>query len=374
MVGSALMKRSRACFLILNTALVTLLVVVFSLVVLVRWGGPSFNFFSGGEPAGPLSRREVVSEESAIVSVAETASPSVVSIVAGRVSWDPFSGPVREEGGIGTGFIVGEAGIILTNRHVVADTKASYSVLLSDKRRYPVKDVFRDLFNDLAILKIDAVDLPAVALGNSDNLKVGQSVVAIGNALGRFSNTVTTGVVSGIGRGVSASSGLGSSEILEDVIQTDAALNPGNSGGPLFNLSAEVIGINVAITVGAQNIGFAIPINVAKATLENFEEYGRIVRPFLGINYVMISADLSELRGLPEGAFVREVIAGSPAESAGLRPADIIVKIDGVVINEQHPLARVLRAAAVGDKLRLVVSRNGEETTLEAVLGEAPSN
>ena len=374
MVGSALMKRSRACFLILNTALVTLLVVVFSLVVLVRWGGPSFNFFSGGEPAGPLSRREVVSEESAIVSVAETASPSVVSIVAGRVSWDPFSGPVREEGGIGTGFIVGEAGIILTNRHVVADTKASYSVLLSDKRRYPVKDVFRDLFNDLAILKIDAVDLPAVALGNSDNLKVGQSVVAIGNALGRFSNTVTTGVVSGIGRGVSASSGLGSSEILEDVIQTDAALNPGNSGGPLFNLSAEVIGINVAITVGAQNIGFAIPINVAKATLENFEEYGRIVRPFLGINYVMVSADLSELRGLPEGAFVREVIADSPAESAGLRPADIIVKIDGVVINEQYPLARVLRAAAVGDKLRLVVSRNGEETTLEAVLGEAPSN
>ena len=215
------MKRSRVYFLVINTVLVTLLVVAFSSVALVRWAGPRLNLFSGGETVGNLSRREVVSEESAIVSVVERASPSVVSIVAGRTSWDPFSGPVREEGEIGTGFIVGEAGIILTNRHVVADTTASYSVLLSDKQRYPVRRVSRDLFNDLAILEIDASGLPVVRLGDSDGLKVGQSVVAIGNALGRFSNTVTTGVVSGIGRGVSASSGVGSAEMLEDVIQTD---------------------------------------------------------------------------------------------------------------------------------------------------------
>jgi len=366
------MKKSRAFFLVINTALVTFLVVVFSSAALFRWAGPSFNPFSGGEATGDHYRREVVSEESAVIGVVEEAGPSVVSIVAGRVSWDPFSGPVKEEGGIGTGFIVGEAGIILTNRHVVADTNATYSVLLSDKQRYPVKRVFRDLFNDLAILKIDASGLPVVPLGDSGNLKVGQSVVAIGNALGRFSNTVTTGVVSGIGRGVSASSGLGAAEALEDVIQTDAALNPGNSGGPLLNLSAEVVGINVAITVGAQNIGFAIPISVAKSTLENFEEHGRIVRPFLGVRYVMISADLAELRGLPEGAFVREVVAGSPAESAGLRPADIIIKIGEVEISERYPLARVLRAAAVGDRLKLVVSRNGGQMSLEAVLGEAP--
>lgn len=360
------MSRSHSCFLIFNTVLATLLVIVFATAAAVRWAGPSLS---------SLLERSVVEEESAVIKVVEEASPSVVSIVVGKISWNPFSGPEKVESGIGTGFIVGQDGLILTNRHVVADANANYTVVLNDKKEYPVKKIFRDAFSDLAILKIDATGLAPVKLGDSDNLKVGQTVVAIGNALGRFSNTVTTGVVSGIGRGVTTSSGFfGVTETLENVIQTDAALNPGNSGGPLLNLSSEVIGINVAVTRGAENIGFAIPINAAKPVLENFRKHGRIVRPFLGVRYIIIGEDLSRLRDLPQGAFIREVVPGSPADEAGLAPSDIIVALDGVPVTEKQPLAELLREKEVGERVALKVNRSGEEITLDATLGEAPTN
>jgi len=320
-----------------------------------------------------VTQQKIVSEESAVIDVVEKASPAVVSIAAKQVVFSPFSGFETEDSGIGTGFIVEGNGLILTNKHVVASENARYRVILKDGTDYEVQEIHRDPFVDLAILKINASGLPTVTLGDSSTLKVGQTAVAIGNALGKFSNTVTVGVVSGIGRGITASSGLGQSEVLDDVIQTDAALNPGNSGGPLLNLSGEVIGVNVATTVGAENIGFAIPINAIKPVLADFKIKGRIVRPFLGVEYVIVTEDLSVLRQLPQGAFIQRVVPGTPAEDAGLKAGDIIVKVDGKDINEKNTLASVIRSHQVGDKLRLTVDRNGKELELTITLGEAPA-
>lgn len=318
-------------------------------------------------------QQKVVSEESAVIEVVEKVSPAVVSIVARQVVFNPFTGPASEESGIGTGFIIESGGKIVTNRHVVSADSARYRVVLRDGADYEVAEIQRDPFLDLAILKIEARDLPTVELGDSDNLKVGQTVVAIGNALGRFTNTVTVGVVSGIGRGITASSGFGQSEVLDDVIQTDAALNPGNSGGPLLNLSGEVVGINVAATEGADNIGFSIPVNALKSVLEGYRARGRIVRPFLGVEYVIITEDLSVLRKLPQGAFIQRVVEGTPAAEAGLKAGDIIVKVDGKEINESNTLAKVIRAHQVGDELKLTIDRNGQVLTLEITLSEAPT-
>lgn len=368
------MKRSRTYLLIINTVLATLLVVVFGAAAAVRWLNFSFlgSFRESGGEGGV--RLQLVDEESAVIEVVEKVGPSVVSILVGKISWNPVTGPEKIEGGIGTGFIVGKDGLILTNRHVVNDINANYTVVLENDKEYPVEEVFRDPFNDLAILKIKATGLTPLELGNSDELKVGQKVVAIGNALGRFSNTVTSGIVSGIGRGVTASSGIfGSSEMLENVIQTDAALNPGNSGGPLLNLASEVVGVNVAISQGAENIGFSIPINAVKPMLDNFRKHGRIVRPFLGVSYVIIGEDLARLRGLPQGAFVREVVPNSPADGVGLRASDIITALGGKPVSERTPLAALIREKEVGDKVELKINRNGEEIALQATLGEAPT-
>ncbi len=318
-------------------------------------------------------QQKIVSEESAVIEVVDSASPAVVSIAAQQVVFSPFTGPTTADNSIGTGFIVESDGLVLTNKHVVSSTSARYRVILKDGTDYEVQEIHRDPFVDLAILKINAFGLPTVTLGDSAGLKVGQTAVAIGNALGKFSNTVTVGVISGIGRGITASSGLGQSEVLDDVIQTDAALNPGNSGGPLLNLSGEVVGINVATTSGAENIGFSIPINAIKPVLDDFKIKGRIVRPFLGIEYVIVTEDLSVLRKLPQGAFIQRVVDGAPASDAGLKAGDIVTKIDDEAINEQNTVAAVIRSHKVGDKLKLTVDRNGQSLELTATLGEAPN-
>ncbi len=319
--------------------------------------------------------QKVVTQEEAVISVVEKASPAVVSIVESRVVLNPFSGLSAQEQGIGTGFIVEGGGVILTNRHVVSDKTAEYTVVTSDGNEYEVEEIHRDFAYDLAILKISASGLPAVTLGDSEGIQVGQTVVAIGNALGRFSNTVTAGVVSGIGRGIEASAGFGSqAEYLEDVIQTDAALNPGNSGGPLFNLSAEVVGINVAIASAGENIGFSIPINIAKPVLEDFLKHGRIIRPFLGVSYYVITEDLARLHDLPQGAFVQTVFGESGAARAGVKVGDIITAIDGKAISEQTTLSKIIVSHKVGDKVTLSINRRGKEITLKATLGEAPTD
>lgn len=317
--------------------------------------------------------QKVVDEESAVIKAVEEVSPAVVSIIADQVVWDPFSGPIREQGGIGTGFIVDKNGLIVTNKHVVANTNVKYFVVLKDKTKYEVDKIFRDPLNDVAIIKINEVKFKnVVQWGDSSKLKVGQTVIAIGNALGRLDNTVTKGVVSAIGRGVTASSPLGQSEVLENAIQTDAALNPGNSGGPLLNLSGQVIGINVAISQDAQNIGFAIPVNIVKPVVDDFKAKGKITMPFLGIEYFMITKEIAELRNLTQGAFVKSVVEGSEAEKAGIKAGDIITKVDSEVIGEERSLGKVILSHKVGEKLRLTIIRDDKEIALTAVLGEAP--
>lgn len=319
-----------------------------------------------------VNKQTVVEEQSATISIVEDASPAVVSIVSKTTGFDLFSGPYSDEQSIGTGFIIDKNGIILTNRHVVSDQNASYSLVTKDKKTYEVQKIERDATHDLAILKIDGKDLPTLTLGDSDLLKVGQKVIAIGNALGQFDNTVTVGVVSGLGRLVTASSGIfGSSEVLENTIQTDAALNPGNSGGPLLDYSGQVVGINVAVTQGAENIGFSIPINLVKGVVENFQKNGKIVRPFLGVKFIMISKELSVLRDLPEGAYISSVVTGSPAEKAGVKKEDIIVKIDGQQLTVVKNLAQVVGSKKVGEEVDLEINRDGEIIELKATLQEA---
>ena len=312
-------------------------------------------------------------EESAVIDVVSKASPAVVSILADTVEFDIERGPVSSQQGIGTGFIIESDGLILTNNHVVRDRSIKYTVLTNNDQKYSVTKIDRDPSNDFAILRIDAKDLATLNLGDSDSIKVGQKAVAIGNALGRFTNTVTVGVISGIGRGINATSESGLlSATIDNVIQTDAALNPGNSGGPLLDLSGSVIGINFAISASAENIGFVIPINTIKPVLAGYKAEGKIVKPYIGVSYQIVTKDVASVRNLPEGAFIRQVLPGTPADSAGLRTGDVITKLNGEAINEDNSLATILNKYKVGDAVELEVNRDGSVIKFKVKLGEAP--
>ena len=215
---------------------------------------------------------------------------------------------------IGTGFIVSSDGLIVTNKHVVADTTAKYKVIIGKDEVSEVVNIYRDPVNDLAILKINKNGLIPVEMGDSDKLKVGQTVIAIGTALGEFRSTVTKGVISGLGRGITAGNQLSGTEKLDNVIQTDAAINPGNSGGPLFDSGGKVIGVNVAVSQSGQNIGFALPINIVSEMIANFKNTGQFERPYLGVSYAMITKESALLNGVPAGAYVQGVSGGSPAQ------------------------------------------------------------
>ena len=325
---------------------------------------------------------------SGVVEIVDKASPSVVtvSIETPRrriLQFNPFGGGVssRFEGGveqdIGTGFIVDAEGLIVTNKHVVSALDAKYKVITADEKEYEVKEINRDPSNDLAVIKIDPPvgGLKPLELGDSSDLKVGQSVIAIGTALGEFRHTVTTGVISGLGRGITAGSIYeGFVERLDDVIQTDAAINPGNSGGPLLNASGRVIGVNVAVASGAQNIGFAIPINVVKDGLSVFKSNGSFAsKPFLGVQYQMITAQSAILNEVPQGAYVTDVVSGSSADNAGIEPDDIITKFDGEVIKdeEDRDLASYISKRKPGDKITIEIWRNGETKELQVTLSES---
>lgn len=288
---------------------------------------------------------------------------------------------LQQVGG-GSGFIISQDGLILTNKHVVSDAKASYSVLTNDGKTYPAKVLARDSNQDLAILKIAATGLPTVTLGDSRGLQLGQTAIAIGNALGQFSNTVSVGVVSGLSRTVTAAApDTGAEETITGVIQTDAAVNPGNSGGPLLNLRGEVIGIDTAIASDAQNIGFAIPINQAKSAISSVESTGQIQVPFLGIRYIAVDADLATSQKLPiaYGALVRGTAAGpaveanSPAAKAGIQAEDIIESVNGEKIDASHDLGNIIDQYSVGGTVTLVINRAGKEMTVSVVLGKRPA-
>lgn len=313
--------------------------------------------------------------------VAEVASESVVTVsintqqrIYEPTPGDPFGffgmGTQRVEEveqDIGTGFVVDQSGLIVTNKHVVSNASATYKVIDKSEKEYEVKQIYRDPTNDLAILKIEGANLPILAMGDSDQIRVGEGVIAIGTALGEFRHTVTTGVISGLARGITAGDGFSMTESLENVIQTDAAINPGNSGGPLLDMKGSVIGVNVAVSTGAQNVGFALPINVVKSSIENFNQTGQFDRPFLGVSYVMINAEQAVRMSYPQGALIRQVVEGSVAQEIGLEVGDVITALDGQSLKDNE-LVTVVNKKKVGDQLKIKFWRNGEEKEVTAIL------
>lgn len=335
-----------------------------------------------GESGQAFLKKEVVKEESVIIDVVEKSAPSVVTVSISKtqrvpqLNFDPFgffnfeTEQRQIEQNIGSGFVP-KKGLIITNKHVVTDTSATYRVIDQEGDVHEVKDIYRDPANDLAILKVEA-DIPAIELGSSQNLQVGQLVVAIGTALGEFRHTVTTGVISGLGRGITAGSIYeGYVERLDNVIQTDAAINPGNSGGPLINSAGQVIGVNVAVAGQAENIGFAIPIEIVKDSLQTFEETGEFQRAFLGVEYQMISEESALLNEVPQGAYIRNVVSGSAAERGGLEVGDIITHLDGKrIAEEENDIAEIINQKRVDERVEVKYWRDGEERTATVRLGE----
>jgi len=341
----------------------------------------------------------IVDEESAIVSVAENASPSVVSIVITQdvpiyenYRYNPFGddfsipgrrqvGTEERQVGAGTGFIVSQDGLIITNRHVVSREDASYTVIFSDGRKFSATILARDTLLDIAFLDIEGNNHIPLKLGSSKNLKVGQRVIAIGNALGEFSNTVSTGIISGLSRNIVAGSrGRGNLEQLNDVIQTDASINLGNSGGPLLDVEGNVIGVNVAVARNAENIGFAIPIDVVRDLLERLESDGNINRPILGVRYVLVTDEVQRERNLSVnyGALVTRgsnnepaVLQGSPASNAGIVENDIILEINGTRIDSNNLLQNVIQSYRIGDQVKVKILRDGSERELSVRLNQA---
>jgi serine protease Do len=370
------------------------------------------------------AQRIVVEEESSVIEAVEKVAPAVVSVVVtkefedfrsrsfmfdqffndpffdappqGRFREEPDteerSEPERMQVGGGSGFIFDSQGLVLTNRHVVDDQEAEYSVVLNDGREYSAEVLDRDSYNDIAVLKIvedEEIDaafpdaFPVLQVGDSDLLKVGQKVIAVGNALAEFENTVTTGVISAKGREITASDfSRRSAEMLSGLLQTDAAINPGNSGGPLVNLQGQVIGLNTAIASNANGIGFAIPINDAKLVMNSVKENGRIVRPYLGVRYLILNEDRAEAMDLEitQGAMLvgndlegsPAVVPGSPAEKADLRSRDVIISVDGQDITEENDLRSAIATKQIGEETTLTIWRRGEELEIEVTLEEQP--
>lgn len=324
------------------------------------------------------NRDTIVLQEGEIVAdVFNKVSPSTVSITTKVVSSSFYFGQQVSEGA-GSGVVISKDGYILTNKHVVPEGSDSFTVVMSDGKEYTdVKVVGRDPFNDIAFLKINGVnDLTPAVLGDSSQVKPGQKVVAIGNALGIFRNSVTSGIISGIGRPVQAQGSLGTSEQLENLLQTDAAINPGNSGGPLVDLKGEVVGINTAVSQDGEAIGFAIPINDAKNLVDSVLTSGKVVRAYLGVRYVTITPDNAAELGVEQksGALVtgtngqQAVLPNSPASKAGLQSGDIITAINGQKLDATKSLSNSMAQQKPGDTVELTVLRSGKEQTVQVTL------
>lgn len=355
-------------------------------------------------PARPI----IITQEDLVVKLVSETSPAVASIIATKdlpvieqYFVNPFEndelfkrffgeglspdfkipqyrqkGTEPQQVSSGTAFFVSADGLLLTNRHVVEDKEASYSVIMNDGRKFEAKFLARDPFYDIAVLKVEAGQVSFIKLGDSNKLKTGQTVVAIGNALGEFQNTVSVGVISGLRRTITALGSARGPEVLQDVIQTDAAINPGNSGGPLLDLNGRAVGLNVATARGAENIGFSLPINLVKKAIEDVKTLGKISYPFLGVRYAIIAPELQKEKNLPVdyGALVLEVIEKSPAKELGLKKDDIILEFSGEKINKENSLAKLISKRKVGDTVDLKVLQGGKETVLKATLAEVPEN
>lgn len=314
----------------------------------------------------------VTQDENVVINVVKDSSPSVVSIAISQVTLKRGEGLVDEVNNIGTGFIVDPNGIIVTNQHVVSDTLATYKVITGEGDEYEIVEIVRDDSNDIAIIKIDATQLPVLSLGDSDALVVGQSVIAIGTPLGEYAGSVTTGVISGLNRSVTTSSGwFGSTtKTYENVIQTDAAVNSGNSGGPLINTEGKVIGINFATTSNADNISFALPINTVKQRLEEYRTYGKFIKPYIGISYQMISEyQALYYTDVVPGALVMNVDPQGPASEIDIQRGDIITKVNDKEVEQSF--AYIVQSFKVGDEITLELWRDGEIKSVKVTLTEA---
>ena len=333
-------------------------------------------------------------QEQKIIDIVKENSPSVVSVVAYKdvpvyeqtYQQDFFfiipkleqKGTERQQVGAGTGFIVSSDGLILTNKHVVSDKEAEYVVIMTDNKEYNAKVLARDPVQDLAIIKIEGGNsFKPLKLGSVDDIQIGQTVIAIGNALGRFQNTVSVGVISGLGRTIVATGPDFATERLEDIIQTDTAINRGNSGGPLINLKGEVVGINTAVSTEGENIGFAISIDKAKRSIEQVKTLGRISYPYMGVRYIILNKEISKARDIEVdyGALIvgdnePAVVDGSPAQKAGIKEGDVILEINGEKITENNSLAKIISKYNPFESLNLKILRDGQEIYLNIILGE----
>jgi serine protease Do len=349
--------------------------------------------------------------ESRIVEIVDQTSPAVVSIVISKDvpiveryyrEYDPFGGfgglfggfggfqvpeyrqkgTEKKEVGGGSGFFVSADGLIVTNRHVVSDESATYTVLTNDGKKHDAKVITRDTLFDIALLEVEGDSFAYLDFGDSSLIKPGQTAIAIGNTLAEFSNSVSVGVISGLSRSIVAGDGMGRSEHLNNVIQTDAAINPGNSGGPLLNLKGEVVGVNVAQASGSENVGFALPSNTVKSIVQSVKDHGSIVRPYLGLRYTTITPELIEKNNLSveygvlvsRGETVADlaVIPGSPADKAGILENDIITAVDGIELRDGMQLNEVIGQKTVGQNVSLTVIRKGEEIQVRVKLEKTP--
>ncbi len=368
-----------------------------------------------GWKAGNISsdsiRQKLIDEDTAVIDVVSKSSPAVVSIVISKdvsklqdsysnfFGFDDFfddffgngnssesqdenneSGNEKTKIGSGTGFLITSDGMIVTNKHVISDENAEYSVITNDGKEYPAKVLAKDQVNDIAVIKISGADFPVLNFGNSDSLKIGQTVIAIGNSLGEFSNTVSKGIISGLKRSVTAGSKFGETERLNNIIQTDAAINPGNSGGPLLNVNGEVIGINVAMAQGAQSIGFAIPSSQIEKIINQVKTTGKISTPYLGVRYIPVTTAIQKSINLPynygvlvvRGNRVTDfaVIPGSPADKAGIVENDLILEINGDKIDSKNGLLELISKYNVGEELTLKVWHKGDLKDIKVKLEE----
>ena len=366
--------------------------IIISLLLLVVLSGGWVALGDNSRVANVIADTLRLDDQEATIMAIKKVMPAVVSIIIMDkqtvITIDPATGAQTQQTstvqkGSGTGFIISADGLILTNKHVVSagnEKTAEYHIILNTGKQYYAQLIGKDPINDLAVLKIFDKNLPFVGLGDSDKLQIGSTVIAIGNALGRYQNSATKGIVSGLGRNIEASDQSGTiNESLDNVIQTDADINLGNSGGPLVDLQGNIVGINVAIDQTGSSIGFAIPINDAKPVIKSVRDIGRIVRPRLGIRYVMLTPEIAQANKLNRngGAWITinqdgtpSVLADSPAAKAGLKQGDIITEINAIKLQNQTTLLSVVQRYKPGDKIGLKVFRDGKFINLTAILDE----
>jgi serine protease Do len=346
-----------------------------------NYGNPTVIDGGGG---GYYTGGSMEFEATSIAGVVSKVSPAVVSILT-ETQVRSYFGQHRTNSGAGTGMIVGSDGYVITNKHVVDGAQMVTVVTDAGDTYENVKVVGVDPLNDVAYLKIPNVsDLPTVKLGDSKMIAVGQPVLAIGNALGAYQNSVTQGIVSGTGRNITAASdSSGANSIsLTDMIQTDTAINPGNSGGPLVNAAGEVIGINTAVSMDAHGLGFAIPISSVKGMLRSIMEKGRAERAFLGVIFITITPDVAKEYDLPvrRGAYIHNssgspaVQSGGPADRAGIRDRDIILKVNDVDVGTRGSILSLVGEYMVGETVKMTILRGGQEISVDVVLGPNPNS